>query len=258
MPLFCCGEEKHMTKSTERIVACLKEMIDKNGPSYLTDEPYEVFQGLVEAGAADRKTAGALLYILASGSVKDTNSDFDEKFLSEEIRKGCGLNKKMADQAANILHALYSSDHKTAWENKELEGWRQFLAEDFTYTWKGFAVWDAGSGTVDCHYEAEIILTPTEAISADQELAKMLKKNPFMTKNEIHDLFAKRLKKYLDVEFEDYCTEDDYYQPVVEDFGDNMEYDLPEWCKKNGFELVSFDGDGDDDGYEPKFRRGWH
>lgn len=24
-------------------------------------------------------------------------------------------------------------------------------------------------------------------------------------------------------------TEDDYYQPVVEDFGANMEYDLPEW-----------------------------
>ena len=99
---------------------------------------------------------------------------------------------------------------------------------------------------------------PTEVISADKELAQKIKKNPFMTKSEIHELFAKRIKKYLDSEFEDYCTCDDYYQPVVEDFGDNLEYDLTEWCKKNGFELVSCDGDGDDDGYKPKFKRGWY
>ncbi len=247
-----------MTKNVEHIVNSLKEMIDRYGPSYLVNKPYEVFQGLIETGAADRKTAAALLYVLVSEAAKDIVSECDRDSLSEEIRSGCGLNKKMADQAADILHALYSSDHKKEWENKELEGLKQFLAEEFTYRWKGFSVWDAGNGTVDCHYDAEIILTPTEAIPADKELAKILKKNPFTTKSEIHDLFAKRLKKYLDDEFEDYCTEDDYYQPVVEDFGDNLEYDLPEWCKKNGFDLVSFDGDGDDDGYEPKFRRGWH
>lgn len=133
-----------------------------------------------------------------------------------------------------------------------------FLQEEFTYTWKGFSVWDAGSGTVDCHYEAEIILNPTEAISEDKELSKRLKKNPFMTREAIYDLFAKRLKDHLDYEFEDYCTCDDYYPPVVEDFGPNMEYELPKWCKENGFELVSFDGDGDDDGFEPKFRKGWY
>ena len=118
-------------------------------------------------------------------------------------------------------------------------------------------LWDAGNGTVDCHYEAAIILMPTEAIASDKELASQLKKNPFMAKEAIYDLFAKRLKEYLDREFEEYCTEDDYYQPVVEDYGSNLEYDLAEWCKENGFEFVSFEGDGGDDGYEPKYPRRW-
>ena len=37
-----------------------------------------------------------------------------------------------------------------------------------------------------------------------------------------------------------------------------MEYALPEWSKENGFEFVSWEGDGDDGGYEPKFRKGWY
>ena len=45
------------------------------------------------------------------------------------------------------------------------------------------------------------------------------------------------------------------YQPVVEDF--ELEYDVKVWAKKNGFNVISCNGDGRDDGYEPKFRRGW-
>ena len=39
-----------------------------------------------------------------------------------------------------------------------------------------------------------------------------------MEKDEIHKIFQEKLREYLDYEFEEYCTEDDYYQPVVEDF----------------------------------------
>ena len=58
---------------------------------------------------------------------------------------------------------------------------------------------------------------------------------------------------YLDDEFERYCTCEDYYQPVVEDF--EFDYYLEKWCEKNGFEIVSYEGDGHDDGYEPSFTR---
>ena len=124
------------------------------------------------------------------------------------------------------------------------------------YTWKAFAIWDEGNGTVDCSYEANIVLRPTEEVSKDKELTRLLKKNPFMGKDEIHKIFEENLREYLDYEFEEYCTEDDYYQPVVEDF--EIEYRVTEWSKKNGFEVIACDGDGGDGGYEPKFRKGWY
>lgn len=49
-------------------------------------------------------------------------------------------------------------------------------------------------------------------------LKQFLRRNPHVSKGEIHDLFEKQLGRCLDDEFEEYCSEDDYYQPVVEDF----------------------------------------
>ena len=245
-------------KSLESTADRLKKIIDTNGPSYLVDKPYGVYTELVRSGAADRKTAAAILCLLASGVMSGIDTDSDAEQISETIRRECSFNKKMADRLAHVLSSVYSNDHRQEWKAREHEGLRQFLEEEFVCTWKGFAVWDAGNGTVDCHYEARIILTPTETIAKDKELARQLKKNPFVTKAVIHDLFARRLQDYLDHEFKYYCTCDDYYQPVVEDFGSNLEYDLSKWCKENGFEYVSFEGDGDDDGYEPKFRNNWY
>ncbi len=244
--------------SIENIVVELKGLIDRNGPSYLTDEPYKVYLELLHSGAADRKTAASILHLLTSGIMASIDFSYDAEEVSGTIRRECSLNKRMADRLALIMTSLYSSVHKKEWREKDREGLRWFLKEDFTCSWKGFAVWDAGNGTVDCHFEANIVFVPTEKIAEDKELAKQLKRNPYMTKEAIHDLFAKRLRDYLDHEFDYYCTCEDYYQPVVEDFGSNLEYDLPKWSKENGFEYVSFEGDGDDDGYEPKFRNNWY
>ena len=246
------------TSAIENVVAGLKDIIDKSGPSYLTDEPYEVFRELIDSGTTDRKTAAGILHLLASGIMSSIDLSYDPEEISGSIRRECSINKRMADRIALILTTLYSGENRKAWKRKDREGLKQFLKEEFTYLWKGFAVWDEGNGTVDCHYEAEIVLKPTERISEDKELARQLKKNPFITKEAIKDLFAKRLQEHLDNEFEEYCTEDDYYQPVVEDFGINLEYALEKWSKENGFEYVSYEGDGDDGGYEPKFRNGWY
>ncbi len=245
-------------KTIEAMVKMLKEIIDRNGPNYLTDKPYQVYEKLLKSGAVDMKTAAALLHILAVGLLESVDPGKDAEQLSDLIQRECSINKQMADRLAIVLHILYSQDNKREWRRKEKEGLTQFLKEDLSYKWKGFAVWDAGNGTVDCHYEARIILRPKKEVSDNKELAKLLAKNPFTTKETIRNLFTKRLQEYLDCEFEDYCTEDDYYQPVVEDFGSNLEYDLEQWSEKNGFDFISCEGNGDDGGYEPKFRKGWY
>lgn len=215
-----------MAKTEEKTVAKLREIIDSEGPAYLENEPYLVYKELVDSRAADRKMAGAVLHALVSGSLNDAKNNCSIQELSESVQKECCFIKSMADKIAQIFLLLYSPDNKTAWEEKDKEGLRQFLGDEFTFTWKGFSVWDAGNGTVDCHYKAEIVLMPTESI-----------------------------REYLDNKFEEYCTEDDYYQPVVEDF--DIDYRVSEWSKENGFEVVSCDGNGENSGYEPKFRSRW-
>lgn len=75
-------------------------------------------------------------------------------------------------------------------------------------TAKGYAVWDAGNGIVDCNYEAHIVLGPADGIRENDVLKQkqLLTRNPYVSKDTIHDLFAKRLCRYLDDEFEEALT----------------------------------------------------
>lgn len=246
-----------MTDLIMKIIDKLKELVDENGPKYLEDNPYKTFIELIESGTSDRSTAGAVLCFLVSGLSQNISSDSDIAELSKQIQKECGFNKKMADRIATIFAQLYSQENEEEWKKKDMGGLKGFLKEEMTCSWEGYAYWDAGSGGVDCHYEAEIVLMPTEQIVIDGTLDRALKKNPFMTKEAVEEHYKAKLKKYLDCEFEDYCTCDDYYQPCVEDFMVDRDA-VGAWCKENGFELKECDGDGYDDGYEPKlWNGGW-
>lgn len=44
-----------MAKNIEKAAAGLKDIIDRNGMDYLTDEPYKVYLELIEKGMADKK-----------------------------------------------------------------------------------------------------------------------------------------------------------------------------------------------------------
>lgn len=241
-----------MDNTMKNTVGKLKELIDKNGPAYLSDEPYLTYEELTAFDSTDVKTAGAIMLALVRGIDRDIRCNDNPEALSIQIQEECCFNKKMADRLAEIFLALYSKDNEDEWKARELDGWTQFLKTNCCFDWNGFAVWQAGSGSVDCHFEAVIALKPAESIKADEEkLAGALRDNPFITKGAIAEYYTKKISKYLDYEFEEYCTCDDYYQPVVEDFeiDDCVKY----WCKENGFELVSCEGDGYDDGYEPSF-----
>lgn len=237
---------------THNLVDKLKELVDKNGPDYLHDRPYETYQALIEADLKVEKMAGAILMALVRGIDKNAvNNSTDSKELSELIQDECCFNKRMADQVAVVFLDLYSKDNVDEWKEKEMEGWKQFSGAELHVDWNGDAVWEVSNGYVACHYNAGIDLEPLEGIKPEKELARKLSKNPYMKLEEIQKFYQKSLTDYLDMEFEDYCTCDDYYQPVVEDF--EIEYHLKNWAGKHGFELINYEGDGDDDGYEPSF-----
>ena len=239
--------------SVETVISSLKGMIDRNGPHHLTNEPYQVYEELKESGITDGKTAGAILLFLVNGMMDELNRDIDFDSLCKEIQKKCCFNKKMAEKLSTIFLSLYSIANKEEWKNRKLEGLSQFLKMNFSCIWDGLSIWQTEGGSVDCHYEAEMILRPIDPDCIGKKLSDLLNKNPFMTREAITDFYENDIRNWLDEEFERYCTCEDYYQPVVEDF--EFDYYLAEWCRKNGFEIVSYESDGHDDGYEPSFTR---
>ena len=247
---------KKMNDKDELIAEKIKELIDKNGPDYLTDKPHSVYKELVERDQNNAVIAGAILMLLASGGWNTAKLIKDKDELSKRIQKDCYFNKKMSDRLADIIRILYSKDNNEEWKNKKGEGLAQFLEQEHAFRWEGFAAWDAGNCTMDCYYDADIKLKPVKEAGTNKELQKRLKKNPFLSADEIYKFYEKELDEYLNREFEEYCTCDDYYEPVVEDF--EIDSYVEDWCKKNGFKLISCEGDGRDEGYEPKFTRGWY
>ena len=118
---------------------------------------------------------------------------------------------------------------------------------------------------VSCSYEAEIVLKPNSLFSTLEEdikqnkknnrkdngtkgsllleeLQEILRKNPYTTKEEINEFFTNTLCAHLDCEFEDFCTGDEYYPPVAEDFG--TEYYVKKWAQENGFDVIKCEGEG--------------
>lgn len=157
----------------------------------------------------------------------------------------------MADKVASAFYILYSEDNSKEWETKAMAGWKQFSGSRLHVDWNGNTEWEASNVYVFCHYKASVDLEPLEEIKPDKKLAKKLSQNPFIHVTEIQKFYQKSLQDYLDSEFEEYCICDDYYPPVVEDF--DIEYYLKEWSLKHGFELIDYEGDGGDSGYEPSF-----
>ena len=244
-----------MMDLAESVAGKLKELIDNNGPKFLSADLYEVYKELVNSGAADNKTAGAVMFLLTTDILDTMDSGQDAMALSKMIQKECCFNKRMSDILADIALLLHSSENETEWKNKDLAGLEKFRKEKLSIEWDGFATWQVSGGGVDCFYNAVIVLKPTAKLVINEEFSKALKKNPFMKADAIRRIYVKGLKGYLDREFEEYCTCDDYYQPVVEDF--ELDYYLKEWCKKNGFKVISCEGDGDDSGFKPDSVRRW-
>ncbi len=159
------------------------------------------------------------------------------------------LRKKQEyDDAIEKMHDLLEQKARLT---KGLDGGRVSLQE-WSYTWQGEAVWYDGSGTVSCNYQAEMTFCPGDEGTKGPEVRKLEMENPGFREEDAVAALQKSLKQKLDDEFEDYCSDDDYYQPVVEDF--EAEYCAREWAEERGLELIRFEGSGSDGGYEPKFR----
>lgn len=172
------------------------------------------------------------------------------KMTEEQINKArekVSRARKQYDKAVEELSALLD-------EQKRLDASKNISCDAWTFTWDGDATWDCGDGTVDCAYHAEVEFEGASDV-AGPEVKKLQIEKPDFDTSDLYLALEASLRNMLDSEFEEYCTDDDYYQPVVEDF-EAEEY-IKDWAKERGLEIIDFEGKGTDYGYEPKMRRRW-
>ena len=121
--------------NTGNVINRLKDMIDREGQSYLTEEPYRVYLELKEDFAVDKIISGGILVFLVNGMMDYVGPESDFQELSRKIQKECSFNKKMADRLAGIFLSLYSEENTEEWESKNQKGLSEFLSEEFCCSW---------------------------------------------------------------------------------------------------------------------------
>ena len=95
---------------------------------------------------------------------------------------------------------------------------------------------------------------PTEMVEKLE--AWLREKQPryeYSTLEELTGCIAEALRSQMDGAFEEYCQEDDYYEPVAEDF--EFERELREAAGEMGIEVLWTDYDGDISDYEMERHR---
>ncbi len=234
-----------MDEKVRNITGKLKKIIDENGPAYLLREPFSVYEALKESG---QKEASLILYALVNVVPAFISHDADPVSLSKKIQSALSLSKRASDFLSHVFLLLYSDENELSWEKKNKEGLRLFMKEKLSCKWDGYAAWNGKYHVVlDCYYEAAIILKPAKDIVSDKGLMKMLEENPFTAKEDIAEYFRKSLRKYLDETFDWYCSAEDYYPPVCNDF--EIDEYVSTWCDEHGFKLISCEGRGEEGDY---------
>ena len=234
----------------EELGAVLKEMVDKEGPEFLTRDPYGVYKSLLGRKISPRLSR-ILLLLLLSGVTQKAREE-DEESLSRFIQRECFLKKSMADAMAGVFAALFSLQNQKDWEQKSYSGFQAFCQSPWEFHWEGEDTWYTDGVHVDVSFDGDAILKVEDSSLAEAAASALLSRNPFTSADELKVYFEKELSENLDQEFHEYAMADDYYPPVGEDF--EFSVYLEEMARKMGFRVVSWEGSGSTSDYEPNDR----
>ncbi len=244
-----------LIKNKVKLVKAIKSIIDTDGFDYLKNKPYDVYLSLVANKSCSKKVAisvlSSLLVEVPSLLLKGRSKSIQK--ISSVLKENCCLSDTISGELASVYQEVFSDENKKSWEDNKNSGLDYFLEMELDISWEGDSTWECSQGSEDCHYSAEIKVAPLKDSLNTSLIDDLLKENPFITDEEIADVYENDLNDYLDNVFSDYCEGDDYYPPNTEDF--EIEYYVGKWCQKNGFKLISANGDGYEDDFEAWSRR---
>jgi hypothetical protein len=230
----------------------LKQMIDKNGFNYLFTNAFTIYQELLECENINPKYARILLLtLLAKVQEQAKNNIAGIYALSKYMQDELFITQPIADEFAAMYLSLFSEENKAAWKKNAAKGLIEFCDKEWTFSWEGYEVWYADHVHMDCECTTEAILEVSDKKLVKAEMKKLVETNPFVTAQEIFEIYQEELEDILNRDFREYSQGDDYYPPVAEDYDSNYLCVLEDFCAKHGFEIITYEFDGSTSDYEP-------
>lgn len=230
----------------------LISILANNGPEYPAKHPSEFLEVLIDA-CGENTLAAAMYYLALNGIFDDAMAaGIDVETLTAKIQSKGFFKKAYASELAEILMEAYSPKNLKRAEHKKGSGFQQIcnMGEgEWHFCWEGQADWHSDGGTAVCHGSGGAYLQVTDQKKLKKWLQNRLQNYPYSTLPQIKDVVSEYLSEKLDADFDDYCNEDDYYQPVAEDF--EFDYYLTAACKSLGIIPDGFIYDGECDDWEP-------
>ena len=238
---------------TEEVAKVICAIIRDKSIEYLKREPVEVYDALLNSKVKPYSARLVLMSLMCGAVNQVEKKGFDEKVLARFFEKECGLRKEVAADLAQLYSLLFGDGRLQRLKDKELKGLDAFCRKSWTLDVDVDATWECDSGNVDCNYKATVVISGSDKTLVKETVAKELKANPFLKAEEIKTLLEDKLNEVVGDDFEDYVTAEEYYEPIPEDYDENFEDIIEEFCRKNGLCLKSFEGEGHSDGFDSDY-----
>lgn len=237
------------------VIEFLKDYIWKNGFEKLSEDSFAVYRAMVKNGrnknGIDPKVARLVLVTLMSNTHEMARKGTSIDEIVSHIQSEHFLNLKTAKDIASMYLKLFNDENQKSWKEANEIGFEEFCKSEWTIEWDGRCDWHTKhGGSYPCSAEASLTFVVNDKKELYTHLASELKKNPFLSDDDIYGILVKQIEDDLDNDMREYCDADDYYEPYWEEFvGEGTCESEAKW-RSWGLEIVEFTGSGDID-FEP-------
>lgn len=233
----------------DETVKYLNNYIWKNGFEKLSENPFDVYLDMVRGDkgnpGVDPRTGRLVLVTLLSRTHEMARKGCSADEIIHHIQSEHFVNKKTAKELASLYLDLFSDDNKRLWNDAKEIGFDEFCGRKWTVEWKSNCDWyTKHGGSYPCDAEATLMFAVRDKESLHRHLSSDLKKNPFLSSDDIYRILRKQIEANLDDDLEAYCDADDYYEPYLEEFVSEGTYESEEKWVSWGLEIIEFTGSG--------------
>ncbi|MBR1470976.1 MAG: hypothetical protein IJ600_04965 [Lachnospiraceae bacterium] len=225
----------------------LKEYIWKNGFEKLSNDPYAVYEMLLE-NRCEAKNSRMIMVTLMSGIHKLAKKGEDTSLIVDHIQAEHDIKKATAQKLADMYLEVFSAANQNDWKKAENKGFKEFCQGVWTVEWEGGCDWHTKhGGCYPCSAKVTLVFSIRDVSMLRKHLKTELNQNPFLSSDEIRGILFKQIGEDLDRDLEEYCNADDYYEPYLEEFTGDGTYESEKKWKSWGLEIESINGSGDID-----------